>query len=519
MPVYQYGQLNTQALEAADLYVQIMPPAGISINGIPTNGLGLVGVGSWGPVNAVITAGSMAEVLQGVGNVTNRMHDLATGGQIARQLGVTSMMLVRVTDGTDVAASVDLMDTAATPVAGILLTAKYTGIVGNTITAYIAAGTAANTYKCVITRQGYAPEVFDNVGGTGATFWTNLANAINNGQTGLRGPSSIGTATAQSSTSAPNTTTVYALIGGTDGATGVTDATLLGADGTTRTGMYALRGSGAQVGTLLDAQTATQWPSQVSFALSEGLYMIDANPPSTSIANSASAVSTNGVDTYGLSVMVGDWCYWFDTANGVTRMLSPATFKACLVAAMGPQRSTLNKPINNIIGTQRTQSGVPYAQSDIAAAAQGRVDLITNPCPGGAYFGCRTGLNTSSNKETNQDNYTRMTNFLAFTLAMTMGIIVGDTITTTVYTDVEGGIGSFLHGLYDAKPQMIGNPNKPGAKNAYSVTCNSSNNTSQQESLGYLVCAVKVRYLNIVRFFLINLEGGGNVTVTIQNAA
>lgn len=519
MPVYQYGQLNTQALEAADLYVQIMPPAGISINGIPTNGLGLVGVGSWGPVNAVIPAGSMGEVLQGVGNVTNRMHDLATAGQIARQLGVTSMMMVRVTDGTDAAATADLMDTAATPVAGVLLTAKYTGIVGNTITAYIAAGTAANTYKCVITRLGYAPEVFDNVGGTGSVFWANLAGAINNGQTGLRGPSSIVTATAESSVSAPNTTTVYTLAGGADGTAGVTDATLLGADGTTRSGMYALRGSGAQVGTLLDAQTATQWPSQVSFALSEGLYMIDANPPSTSIANSASAVSTNGVDTYGLSVMVGDWCYWFDTANGVARMLSPATFKACLVAAMGPQRSTLNKPINNIIGTQRTYSGVPYAQSDIAAASQGRCDLITNPCPGGAYFGCRTGLNTSSNSETNQDNYTRMTNFLAFTLAATMGVVVGDDITTTVYTDVEGGIGAFLHGLYTTKPQMIGDPNKPGAKNAYSVVCNSSNNTSQQESLGYLVCAVKVRYLNVVRFFLINLEGGGNVTVTIQNAA
>jgi hypothetical protein len=47
--VVQLGQLNTAALQVADVYVQIVPPQFL-INGIPTNIVGIVGSASWGPV-------------------------------------------------------------------------------------------------------------------------------------------------------------------------------------------------------------------------------------------------------------------------------------------------------------------------------------------------------------------------------------------------------------------------------------------------------------------------------------
>jgi hypothetical protein len=58
---------------------------------------------------------------------------------------------------------------------------------------------------------------------------------------------------------------------------------------------------------------------------------------------------------------------------------------------------------------------------------------------------------------------------------------------------------------------MIGDVN--GGK-AFSVQINAQNNPKDQVALGYMQGYVKVVYLSIVKFFLINLEGGQTVTVT-----
>lgn len=51
MPIVQQGSINTTALVVPDLYVQIVPPQNLVLNGVPTNILGVVGTASWGPVN------------------------------------------------------------------------------------------------------------------------------------------------------------------------------------------------------------------------------------------------------------------------------------------------------------------------------------------------------------------------------------------------------------------------------------------------------------------------------------
>ncbi len=63
---------------------------------------------------------------------------------------------------------------------------------------------------------------------------------------------------------------------------------------------------------------------------------------------------------------------------------------------------------------------------------------------------------------------------------------------------------------------MIGDPNG-GA--SFSVTLDSTNNSDSQVALGYMQADVVVKYLNVVRYFLINLEGGGSVTVSVSNSA
>jgi hypothetical protein len=510
MPVFNLGQLNTAALTAPDVYVQKIPPRTRYINGVPTDILGLVGVGSWGPVNSAILAADDT-----FGAVTFRKYDLASALSISAQVGANNVRAVRVSDGTDVAASVAVVDVAGSPVTGLSLTAFYTGIVGNTLSYGVSAGTKPSTYKLTINRAAYASEVYDNIAGSGSALWAAMVSAVNNGQTGLRGPSQLAVATIGTSTAAPKVASA-AFSGGTDGAGSVTDATLVGADGVTpsaRTGMYALRASGAQVANLIDLTDTTQWPNILAFATSEGVYI----PVTGAVGQGYSTVSANlvsvGTDDPSLKPIVGDWVYWQDNVNGLLRLMSPATLAAAELANLAPHLSTLNKALPAVEGTQRTSQNQPYSSAEIGAIATSRLDVITNPCPGGSYYGFRTGRNASSDPTRNGDNYTRMTNFLALTLAAAFGFVIGQPQTTDLRQQVEASIDSFLWNLQNQG--MIGDVN---GGPAFSVKIDKTNNPDSQVALGYMQADVQVKYLSIVWFFLVNLEGGQTVSVQVQSA-
>lgn len=505
MPIFNLGALNTTALTAPDVYIQKIPPRTRYINGVPTDILLLVGVGSWGPVNSAILASGDT-----FGTVSVRKYDLASAIQISSQVGANNIRGVRVTDGTDAAASVAVIDTAGSPVTGITLNAFYTGIVGNTFSYAVAAGTKASTFKLTINRAGYASEVFDNIAGSGAAVWTNMLAAVNSGQFGITGPSKLATATIGTSTGTPKVAS-SSFTGGLDGATSVVDATVIGADGVTaasRTGMYAGRSSGAQVGNLIDLTDYTQWANILAFANSEGMYI----PVTGSAGQSYATVSTNlvtaGTDDPGLKVCVGDWWYWQDTVNGILRLMSPATQAAAELAALSPQLSTLNKALPAIVGTQRTSQNQPYSNAEIGAVATSRLDVIANPCPGGLYYGFRTGRNASSDPTRNGDNYTRMTNYLAITFAAAFGFAIGQPQTQDLRDTVAGMFNSFLRNLQ--QQNMIGDVN---GGPAFSVEIDKANNPDSRVALGYMQADVQVKYLSIVWFFLVNLEGGQTVSV------
>ncbi|MHA3052525.1 hypothetical protein [Acinetobacter sp. ANC 4640] len=510
MPIYQAGNLNTAALTAPDLYVQIVPPKTRFINGVATDILGIVGVASWGPVNSPFLIGSAADAQRFIGSPQVRKYDLATAVAVSLQLGASNIRAVRVTDGTDIAASIALKDTATTPATGATITAIYSGTTGNSIQATISAGTAVNSFKLTINLPGLAPEIYDNITGTGAAFWQNLVNAVNNGQYGIVGPSKLVVATIGVGTAAPNVVTTYTLTGGTDGATTLTDAVMVGTDGAgnARKGMYSLRGTGAQVVNLVDVTDSTQWPAMLTYGLSEGAYVITQGPAGASYSTVSTSLNTAGADGYALKVLVGDWVYWYDQVNGISRMLSPATFSAAKIASLAPHISALNKPLSNVVGTQRQLANQPYSLSEIGAVNTSRLDVITNPCPGGNYFGHRSGLNVASNPTQNGDTYTRMTNFISLTLAAAFGYVVGLNQTGDLRREAKSTLQAFLANL--EQQGMIGDPN---GGPAFSVQIDASNNPDSRVALGYMQADVQVKYLNVVRYFLINVEGGGSVTV------
>ncbi|MGC8165354.1 phage tail protein, partial [Salmonella enterica] len=69
---------------------------------------------------------------------------------------------VRVTDGTDVAASVVVQTNCIT------FTSKYTGTLGNGIQVTLSTGSAASSWRAVVSMPNRQPETFDNITGTGA---------------------------------------------------------------------------------------------------------------------------------------------------------------------------------------------------------------------------------------------------------------------------------------------------------------------------------------------------------------
>jgi uncharacterized protein len=510
MPIYPAGSLNTAALQAPDLYIQIVPPKTRYINGVATDILGIIGIADWGPVNSAVLIGSPGDASQKFGIQTVRKYDLCTAIAVSIQSGTSNIRAVRVTDGTDTAATSTLKDTAAA--VGATLTAFYTGILGNSLSATLAVGSAASSWKLTISLPGISPEVFDNITGAGLALWQNIVSAVNNGQSGIRGPSQLVVATVGVSILAPVAVTqTIAFTMGTSGNTTLTDAVLLGTDGVTgatRKGMYALRGTGAQVANLVDLTDATQWPTMLTYGLSEGCYMITQGPAGASYATVSTSLATAGCDSYALKVMVGDWVYWQDQVNGQLRMLAPATFSAAKIAALSPNQNPLNKSLTNAVSTQRNLAQQPYSIAEIGAVNTSRLDVITNPCPAGNIFGHRSGLNVSSNSSVNGDNYTRMTNFIALTIAASFGGTIGRLQTPDVRRETKSTMESFLQTL--VQQGMIGDVN---GGPAFSVQIDASNNPDARVALGYMQADVQVKYLSVIRYFLVNLEAGQSVSV------
>ena len=513
--ITQAGALNTAALVVPDLYVQIASPQTLALNGVATDRIGIVGTASWGPVNQPVVLGSVADYNVAFGPVLPRQYDMGTPLVCAQQQGASSFVGVRVTDGTDVAATYALLYANGTY--PMLLTAVCSGSRGNQIDLVLAAGSKAGSWKLTLQIPGQLAEVFDNIDASaGASiFWLNLASAVNNGQGSARGPSSLCVAVIGNGTStAPAPVSNQYLLNGSDGVAGITAASLVGTDGLSRTGMYALRGRGCALGLLSDCNDPTQWTVQSSFGLSEGIYMILVGPSGDGVASAIQTKQTTGLDSYAAKLMFGDWLFWYDQDNAQTRVVSPQGFVAGCLSSLSPEQSSLNKRLAGIVGSQKSglaASGqaLTYSSAELQALFTAGIDVICNPAPGGSYWAVRCGHNSSSNAVIGGDSYTRMTNFIAETLAAGMGSYVGSVINSTLLSNIRATLLGYLSNL--VQQGILGSVD---GSLPYAVVCNASNNPSSRTALGYVQADVQVQYQGINEKFIVNLQGGQSVTVT-----
>ncbi|SHG91699.1 hypothetical protein [Bradyrhizobium erythrophlei] len=627
------GQQNLSALTVPGVYGDIVLPTGM-ILGTATNIEGLVGVGSWGPLNARIPMSTPADAALNVGPPVIRPYDISTYIAAASQVGgAIGFYGIRVSDGTDTAAT-------ATIQSAITITGKYTGILGNGIQFSIQNGSLANSFMGVVAFPGYPPEQFNNIlgptpasaaytfsanpaandvitiagtavtfvnatptgnevligttlaftlsnllamlltstdtglskcnyalagsvlkviasqtadggvnagtagnsltvaktstaitvsgatlsGGTGTwqTFWTNLANAINNG-TPYHGPSAYVIATAETSTVAPTLSTTVQLSGGTDGAANVTDATLMGEDVSPRTGMYALRNSLCDCFTLCDLSTEADYAAIVSFGLSETMLPIFATTSGDTVADALSIRVNAGIDSPWFWLIVGDYPTFYDSYNGVSRLINPSAFGIGIVGNLSPQQSPLNKPLQGVSATQTSTLGQTYSDTELSQINTGGIDVIlpASQSPGGNYYSFATGRNASSNTAANGVEYTRMTNFLIRAAqSKAAGSFIGQLQSIQPTDETRANAKSLFDGFSAQLASAsvgLGINGQGMIDTPWLVQCDANNNPANLQALGYLFLYWQVRYLNVIRYFVVKFQGGGNVTVTVQS--
>jgi hypothetical protein len=512
VPIAQQGSVNTTSLIVPDLYVQIVPPQNLVLNGVPTNIVGVVGTASWGPVDEPTIIGTMADYAQQFGAIVPRKYDMGTQVATAVQQGAQNFRCVRVTDGTDAAAS------SVVPGSNASFAALYTGSLGNGITVTLGTGSKPSTWKLSVLLPGFEPEVYDGLVGNGAVFWTGMAAAVNTGMGPQRGASLLVIASPGGTTAspAPFSLTLGSSSAGSDGAVQVGSGQLVGADTPTRSGMYALRGQGCGLAMLADCADSATWTSQAGFGLDEGIYMILTTPAGDTITNAVTTKASAGLDSYAAKLMFGDWLWWSDQVNNTVRLVSPQGFAAGRLANLSPEQSSLNKQIYGIIGSQRT--GTPgsgqntaYSTADLSALLAAGIDLICNPQPGGSFWGVRGGHNTSSNAATDGDNYTRLTNYIAETLAAGMGQYVGQVVNNTLFQQIRSTQLSFLNNMYGQG--LLGSTD---GSLPFSVICDTTNNPSSRTGLGYVQSDSQIQYQAINERFIVNVEGGQTVQVSRQ---
>jgi hypothetical protein len=92
-----------------------------------------------------------------------------------------------------------------------------------------------------------------------------------------------------------------------------------------------------------------------------------------------------------------------------------------------------------------------------------------------------------------------------------MGQFVGQLINTTLFQQIRATQLAFLQNMYNQG--ILGSTD---GSLPFSVICDTSNNPASSTGLGYVQSNAQVRYQSINEMFIVNIEGGQTVVVSVQ---
>ena len=412
--------------------------------------------------------------------------------------------------------------TGSTSTAGATAAALYTGILGAQVRVVVSAN-PKSTSSLNVAVSGFTGTTEQYIGIPSTNFWRTLQTVLAFGQANVRGPSQWLRLSAINAAVGAPTTGTYTLTGGSDGRTGVTTSIMLGSSTAfPATGLWSLNNTTPSVGVawLTGVTDPTAAATLDSFALTTGCSVLFAFPTGTTTTAAITAVQNNGVAGPEF-VYVKDSVYFQDTVNNMQRLVLPTAVIGGHWATRSPEQSPLNDKVQLVTGTERNNliSGtIPYSPSEIGQLNIAGVMFVSNPCPGGSYFGIRTAASTSPSAATAPVEYWRLTMSIAKSLDANLGIFVGQLQSQQPNDDLRNQVKLVLN-AYAQNLQAAGQidsgigyceySNSPTAKYGNGV------NTSTSVAQHYLYALFKATYLSSVWYFVCSIQGGTTVvTVT-----
>jgi len=317
---------------------------------------------------------------------------------------------------------------------------------------------------------------------------------------------------AVTSPAGTNTMTISAatLTGGVDAIENV----LIGTQGNQgeRTGMYCLEGAASPIDAvwLCGFTDSENWATVGEFAQSINAQGYVSFATGQTVAQVVAAKIGALLDNPYL-LADKDWVTFTDSYLNGNYAVPPSCVVAGEACSLSAEQSVGNKPVSGIIGTEATLGAnpSPYSNADLALLEANGIGVITNPIPLGQVFGRRHGRTTSSNVATRENTYGSKTNDIVRNMSVLLGQFVNLVQSTQQNDPVRLGVNSVLNGYFGPQETAF-------EINAFKVTCDLTNNTPASIAAGYLYATVRVSYMAVINYFIVNLTAGQTVSVSVS---
>lgn len=508
-------------------YVSLVPAQPVTPVGPATGLIANVGTGNWGKTQFPLPYSDSQSLIQQFGNDTVSAHSLVR--ESLNEMPECQQFLgVRVTNGTDIAAQILLLDAVGGTVEDLI--AVFTGSYPNGVAGLLLTLTSGDTsgvtgvpiYSATVFFPNQNAQTFTNIvaGTTGAyvasVFHANFKAAIN-GTVPNKAGSSFFTDVNGASSLPPRVGVVFLATGGTDGSAGITTGQMIGADSATGgmgTGIYSLRTMVQAAQVVVSALTdPTVGQALNTFAVQENCIVWMAFPSNTPTYQEQNTIQANNLVADSL-FLASDWDYIYDNIQQQTVLTSPIGKLAGLIAAQPTWQYPGNQAAEiGVTATDRINNGTNTINSSEQAQREQAGILYLGYMPQ-APRGPALGLPHAMTSTGRLISDIRMTKSIAYSLLQLLGKYVGgmmnpynaNSLTIKAVNDAIDGY--FQNLLAGQTPQIA----------AYQNITNSSNNTFTTITQGFIISAIAVTTLSAARFILAFVQVGNTVQVVIQTA-
>jgi hypothetical protein len=202
-------------------------------------------------------------------------------------------------------------------------------------------------------------------------------------------------------------------------------------------------------------------------------------------------------------------------------LVSPTAVYQGLAGNLSPEQIPINKPLTGVVATQTSQTGVLTSSAEESVAQTGGIDFIGRSADlGQDFFSFMTGRNASSNTAANGDEYTRLTNFLVRSLegAATRSI-VGKLQSFRADDPTRAKAKAVLDSFFQDLKNPASGSDGYGMIDDFATQCDARNNTPTTVRAASCSPSARSATSTVVRYFVIKLAGGNNVSITVQDTA